>query len=370
MRSWYWNSKAFRAAAVVMGSLLLAPLGMGQEQTLAPLELCSGDAYRLSTYEESAVLEIDLRCASGEWLSLRRTGGAPGWYGYNQPGREVSSAAVAPKVERQRRGDVEVVAVSCALADGVTHLAEYVARPEYCAVVSRISAATPPSDAHILRLAPRFDMDIARLPCYAFRDGDGVLHTGSIRSVAAQRPSYIGTETWGGPGCLVASLDPTRTYLAFFNPGAGPLVAFVFFHAKTLWRQAHHFLQVYTGGANLLYAGFLDTYSFGEPVAFGICARAGGDLAAFEAMLPEVLQDFDALVRSRVIAIPAVEAAAEASSRVDRCAGALGQRSPAGDWLGAWRLWYACRRGSDAVEAGDGRGAIAVLDLFAPVEKP
>lgn len=370
MRLWCWRLNNLCLVVTATWGLWQAPFGLGQERPSTPVELCSGDAYRLYTYSEGAALEIDLRTASGDWVSFRRTGGAPGWYGYNTAGREVSSAAAPPRVERRQRLGVQVVGVSCSLADGVGHLAEYVPRPAYCAVVSRIVAEGVPPEAYILRLAPRFDMDISRLPCYALRDGRGILHTGAISSVALSRPSYIGTGTWGGPGCLVSSLDPTRTYLAFFNPDNGPLVAFVFFHAQTLWPGGHHFLQLFTGGSNFLYAGFLDTYSYGEPVAFGICARADGDLMAFEASLSDVLKDFDRLVESGVLGIPAVRSTMEARSRLSQCAGALAKCSPAAEWSAAWRLWYACRRGHEAVEVGDGLGAVAVLDLFAPPVRP
>lgn len=370
MRLWCWRLSSLCAVAPALLGFLPTALVLGEERILTPVELCSGDAYRLYTYSEGAALEIDLRTASGDWVSLRRAGAAPGWYGYNSAGREVSSADAPAKIEHRQVQGVEVVSVSSSLADGVTHVAEYVARPGYCAVVSRISAEVPPTDAHILRLAPRFDMDISRLPCYAFRDDRGILHTGTISSVASQRPSYIGTQTWGGPGCLVSSLDPTRAYLAFFNPDNGPLVAFVFFHAQTLWPGAHHFLQLFTGSANFLYAGFLDTYSYGEPVAFGLCARADGDLVAFETSLPDVLRDFDGLVRNGVVDLPAVRATMEARDRLERCAEAFARFSPSTDWLGAWRLWYACSRGRRALETGDGLGAITVFDLFAPAGAP
>jgi len=370
MRSWFFSPNALGLAGMAALCLSLATLGFSQDKPLTPIELCSTETYRLYTYSEAAALEIDLRTAFGDWVSLRRAGGAPGWYGYNTGGGEVASLNVPPVIERRRVQGVEVVAVSCLLADGVTHSAEYVARPAYCAVVSRISAEAPPTDVHILRLAPRFDMDISRLPCYALRDGRGILHTGAISSVASERPSYIGAGTWGGPGCRVSSLYPPSAYLAFFNPDNGPLVAFLFFHSQALWPGGHHFLQLFGGGSNFLYAGFLDAYAYGEPVAFGVCVRPDGDLAAFEASLPDVLADFDSLVRSGVVDIPAVRAAMEARSRLDEYVGALAHRRPTGDWLHTWRLWYACRRGRDAVEEGDGLGAASLLQLLAPAAVP
>lgn len=328
-----------------------------------PIVLAQGDAYRLSTSAQHGYLAVDLRDAAGKWIPLARKGGDRGWYGYNTKGGIVGTQGVAPHIVRHDVKGQPVVTVTCPLAAGVTHRADYFARSGFCLVVSEFLAAKGPDDAGILRLAPLFDMDISALWCYAGRNARGVLHTGTIAS-AVPRPGYFGVSPWGPePGVRMAGLDPKLPYLAFFNPDGGPLVAFVYLRPDLFWRGAHHFLQIWQGASNYLYTGFFDRPHFNMPGAFLICARADGDLNAFEAGLPKMIDEATklALASGR---LPSLQAEVEARSRLASLAQTPPPAPAEATWLEAWRSRYAYTRATDALAHADGPGAVRLMSIL------
>ncbi len=332
--------------------------------TVTPIPLADGDAYRLSTTAERGALTVDLRNAVGQWIPLTRKGAEGGWYGYNQQAGTHGTEGVRPDVSRHHVAGQQVVTVTCSIADGVKHRADYFARPGFCLVISELQAATPPTDIGIVRLAPTFDLDISAFSCYAGRSARGILHTGTIAS-AVPRPGYFGVGPWSQePGVRMDGFDPRRPYLAFFNPAGGPLVAFVYLRPDVFWRGGRHFLQVWDGAANYLYTGMFDAGHFNTPVPFLVCARADGDLTAFEADLPRMIDEATSIARTSG-RLPSLEAEVQATSRL----AAMAPRSPstptASGWLQAWRERYAYARATDAVAHADAPGALRVLSLLA-----
>lgn len=352
---------ALSASAILAVGLM--PTWCQQQAAGQRIVLAQGEGYRVITTPTAALLEIELLNADGQWIGLTRAKGEAGWYGYNRKGAgEVRSSAVAPRVARSKRNGIDVTVVTCQLEPGVVHRAEYVARPSYCLITSQIMAEKEPPGANIVRLAPRFDMDIRRLFCFALRDDRQILHTGTFSGLAA-RPAYVGCGTWGGPGCIVRALAAQRAYMAFFNPLTGPLVAFAFPRRPTLWRGAHHFVQLWEGGANYLYAGYFDRLRAGHVTAFLLCARRDGDLFAFEDELPAILDDAEKLVRDGVVQVPQWAAAIDAESLIRSAMGSVGGEAvfPAKSWPRMWKRMYAVRLGARAARLGCPNAALAAL---------
>jgi len=326
--------------------------------------LAEGQAYRLWSWTGVAALDVEARDAQGNWWPFTRKGGETGWYGYNlQNAGEVRSSAAKLHLTEEQRAGVGVKVAACELEPGVRHRAEYMAGPSFCIVVTELMAQQQPEGAGIIRLAPRFDIDIKRFTCYALRNGRGILHTGTIQALAA-RPAYVGVGTWGGPGCSLADLDPQRPYLAFFRPSGGPLLAFIYPHTRTLWIGGRHFLQLWEKDANYFYSGMFDRGHFNETTAFVIYARADGDLEAFEAELPTVLQRVDELAASGAVKLPALAAAHEMQQRMAALRSSL---SPAdtideGHWLWTWKRYYAVRAAERVLTEGNPLAAKALVD--------
>ena len=335
---------------------MAAPGEHGQQVVVA-----QGRAYRLVTFQHSAGLELFLRAADGSWISMRRTGGEMGWYGYNRPNAgEVRSSVSRARVERTQRGGRQVSIVSCTLEQGVEHRAQYVAFPDFCIVVSELVAKTPPQDAGLIRLAPRFDIDARRLFCYGFRDGRGLLHTGTLGSLPP-RPTYIGVGGWG-EGCTVSSLWPDAAYLAFFNPISGPGMAICYPYYKAQWRRAQTFLQLFTGGANYLYAGFFDKGHFNQKVAFAIIAVAEGRLSDIENAVPKIRTALNQLVQEGVVRVPAIEAELRARHGLNALLTKLASTDAWPDkWSAAWRQRWAAQAAARALRLGNPVGADQIL---------
>ncbi len=325
--------------------------------------VAQGEAYRVATYSKAAAVEVALQSSDSAWRPLTRTGGEMAWFGYNRKSAgEVRSSTRAAKIQRLQRAGAKIVAVSCELEPGVLHRAEYVAFDDFCIVTSELRAAKPPRDATLIRLAPRFDINIRRLFCYALRDGRDILHTGTLAALG-NRPKYVGVRGWGD-GCTVAELSARRAYLAFFNPSAGPLFAVVYPHYRSQWRWARTFLQLFNGGANYLYAGVFDRGHFNQPVAFAIYARRDGDLAAFEQALPEIERRLDDLVRSSALRLPTVGAEIEAAQRLGQAAGWKAPASAAGRrdrWIASWKRWWALSAAARALQLGQPLAARDIL---------
>jgi hypothetical protein len=366
MRSCVSSTSSYATALLAVS--FLAFIEGAEAQQAPPQEgrvvLAEGRDYRLVTREAAGGLDIELRDADGNWVPLTRKGGEAGWYGYNKGAAEVRSTSAAPSISREKRDDTAVTVATCTLEPGVVHRACYFSESSFCIVVTELHAEQAPLDeASIIRLAPRFDIDIQRFSCFGLRDGRGILHTGTISAIAA-RPAYIGTGGWGGPGCVVSGLDPERNYLAFFNPLGGPLVAFVFPRPKILWNGGRHFLQLWEGGANLLYAGMFDRDHFNNPTAFAIYARPDGDLQAFEADLPALLQQVDRLAASGFLQLPALSAAHELDKRLARLRTFL-SHMPEGDegqWMKAWKNHYAVVAATRALTLGNPKAGLSLLD--------
>ncbi|MBC7287026.1 MAG: hypothetical protein H5T86_03070 [Armatimonadetes bacterium] len=352
------------AIGAVLTFLCLTPVCMagGPGQAVVVAE---GEAYRISTFDAGAGIDISLRTAEGTWVALRRTNGELGWFGYNRKGAgEVRSSACSPAIERETRGQGKVVSVTCELEPGVSHAAEYVPFPSFCFITSEIRCQVAPADASIIRLAPRFDIDVGRFPCYALRDERGILHTGTLASLG-ERPKYVGVRGWGG-GCAVAGLDPQRPYLAFFNPFGGPLFALVYPKHNFQWRDGRHFLQLFDGGANYLYSGFFSGGHFNEPVLFAIYANASGSIDELEKQIPEVEARAEELVRSGVLRVPALSAGLQVMGRLAELSAPVSEPPlEEGMWVRQWKRIWAAGAAQRAVRWGNSQAALAAVGVAA-----
>lgn len=309
--------------------------------------------YRLVLPRDKALVRLSVPSAAG-LQPVTRPGGEDAWYGYNDPTGEVRSSASRPTIAIDRRAEHVTVTVTCAVGP-LTHRADYLCRDDMVVVRSLLSGEVP-ANANLMRVAPRFDLDLARFGEYAFADQSEKSHTGRF---PATRPWYLGTGAWGS-GDTAGNLSEREPFWMVHQGGRG--LAVVYPYRRELWVGVSHFIQQWTGGANYAYSGLADAGVVGRDVVFAWVPVADGGPAALRAGLPRVLAAVQSLIETRALPVERLARLSAVRRRLDSLAKELA--SPATDpaqRLRRWRLRVAWQAAHRCLDRGEGLAAEAVL---------
>lgn len=217
-----------------------------------------GERWRVELARGVGTFDIFVQPAGdSRYVSLLRLDGERPWYGYNlSDGRELRSSESRATVRflQQHR----LAAVRCVLdrEHAVVHEAVYCAIAEGLLVVSRFSARPTAPQVSILRFGPKLDVDIQQLTHYAYRDSQNRRHEGPLAQLG-ERNAYAGVGAWEPNGDLSEGLSPELPYMLLYNPERAISVGVVLPLPEAIWHDVRTFLQLYRGGWNFWYTGFL-----------------------------------------------------------------------------------------------------------------
>jgi hypothetical protein len=269
----------------------------------------TGERWRVELRRDTGTFDVLAQPAGeAELVSLLRPEGEKPWYGYNLAGgKEARTSEAKPTIKAA--GNSGPVSVRCELdrEHVVTHEALYSTIPEGLVVVSRFSAGALAPEASIVRFAPKFDVNIDLLTHYAYVDGDGRRHQGALADLG-ERNTYAGVGTWEPGGDVAARLSAQRPYMLLYNPQRAISLGVILPCYDSLWRDANTFLQLYRGGYNFWYTGFLPGSRLrGERVLI-LYLEQSGSPAAIEEDAPRLCGEVRRLVSKGDIDAPAVRA--------------------------------------------------------------
>ncbi|HJN18824.1 MAG TPA: hypothetical protein QGH10_25190 [Armatimonadota bacterium] len=272
-----------------------------------------GDRWELRVSRDTGTFDVLLEPIGGEARSIIRPEGERPWFGYNEGGREVRTSGVA--AETRRGGKRGNVTVRCALDEErqVHHEATYRGLDDGVLVISQFAADSLPS-ADIIRVAPKLDIDVELLTHYAFSGPDGVQHAGAIADLG-ERDSYAGVGGWGA-GDVASGLDPSGPYMMLYNPELQISFGVIFPLHRTTWRGSRTFLQLYHGGANFWYMGYLSAPALRSEHAFVLYLRQTGDPADIHRDAPGLCREAVELISSGAVDAPELAGIADALQAV------------------------------------------------------
>ncbi|MBC7327409.1 hypothetical protein H5T87_04760 [bacterium] len=222
--------------------------------------------YQLHLYKTKGTFDFLVKDKDGIFHPIHKAEGESPWFGYNGPRGEVSSSRNPIgeiKMKRWREG--YLVSILVPLEQGVFWDGEFYISDDYLVVRSLIKSEAR-SGISIVRLAPRFEVDIALFNRYLF-SLPGQIVEGKVEELG--RPGYAGVLGWGGPKSY-GSLDPSVPFFALYNPELQVGFLFLYPFYDKLWKGKHIFLQLWEGGINYFYAGWGDENDLGKETVFVI----------------------------------------------------------------------------------------------------
>jgi hypothetical protein len=296
--------------SLLLGALL--PTLAAADPPSRPAFVFEGERWRLELPREAGTFDFRVQPqGETEFVSVLRPGGEAPWYGYNvSGGPERRTCEVTPDFRpRSPR-------FRCVLEPGpqVVHEAAYHPFANGVLVVSRFVSEGVPPVASIVRFAPKLDVDVDLLTRYAFADDAGSRHEGGVAELGA-RAAYAGVGGWGGPGDVVGGLDPARPYMLLYNPDRAVSLGIVLLRYPSLWAGAQTFLQLYHGGWNFWYTGFLPRSALRGERVFVLYARQVATPDTLEADLPALVSEAERLIAEGEVEAPEVRAAMAAETR-------------------------------------------------------
>lgn len=327
-----------------------------------------GDTYRIIFSRSSGVLDIEIAGRDGGFESVVHKDGGTLWYGCNGPDGEYRTQHHRPSFTRSKHGDIEVLTSVCPVRpeDGVTHRATYAFFPKWIAVSSRLEAEKEPAHLSIVRVAPRFDVDIEKLPHYSCREHLGRRCCGPVAELG-ERDTYVGLNPWGRRGVRCRGFDPQRAYFGLYDPLSGRSIAFAYPFFDKMWKGKHIFLQLHTSKCNYWYTGFGRAADVGRDFIFCICCRLPGASGALDRELPGMFQKVEWLVAQGALpwARRGMDAKLDAIHRELRSIwgkAELSQQKTAKHRRTAWLSRYLWREALRHLDTGQFQQAIALAE--------
>jgi hypothetical protein len=312
----------------------------------------SGDRWRMDIRGDRGTFDFLVQPKDEPALvSIMRPGGEPAWYGYNEPAGERQTSQIKPSAFA-RQGETGPVTVRCVLDQdlGIAHEALYYPIPEGVLVVSRLTAQSLPRDASIIRVAPKMDVNTDLLTHYAFVGPDGREHTGAVASLGP-RDTYAGAGAWAPGGDQVAGLSPEYPYTLLFNPDKAVSLGVVLPLYQSTWRNAHSFLQLWHGGFNFWYAGFLPSDALRSEHMFVLYALQSGTPEALRNDAARVCREVSELVAQGKVQAPALAEMLAARGRFERDWPGVRQKAlAAGPTRSAWLAIQMLRSARDCLD--------------------
>ena len=239
--------------------------------------LFKGKNYALRLYKNVGTFDFLLVDRMGNLHPIHNPKGEAPWFGYNCSKGEIRSSESSPVILAIKNWkDGYEISLIYPLEEDSKFIGEFFLSDDFLVVRSLIKAKG--ERIGIVRLAPRFEVDIQLFNNFAFSIPNRIVF-GNVKELG--RPGYAGVRGWGGPKSY-DSLDPACPFFALYNPDLKLGFLFIYPFYDKLWKDKHIFLQLWEGGINYLYAGWGDEKDLGKEVIFVI--------SPFEGMSPEDLK--------------------------------------------------------------------------------
>lgn len=269
--------------------------------------------YKLRFFKDKGTFDLQIRDKKGGFSSIHRPEGESPWFGYNGPKGEVRSSQNVPrKLEVRRTAEGFEVSLRVPLDEGGDFQGNFLITDYFLLVRSLINSREKPIS--ILRLAPRFEVDIELFNRYAFSLPGGIV-SGVVKELG--RPGYAGVLGWGGPKSYSA-LDPSSPFFALYNPDAGIGFLFLYPFYQELWNGKHIFLQLWEGGINYLYAGWGEEKDLGREVLFAIAPLQAFSENEIGNTARKLTKEIETKVRKGEIKFPSLLKVMEMKERITK----------------------------------------------------
>ncbi|MDX9982214.1 MAG: hypothetical protein RBU25_19495, partial [Lentisphaeria bacterium] len=246
-------SRLFRPSAWFVSLLLLPWLAGAMPEVVEDgLQVTvEGGGYRAVFTRELADVRLFVKDAAGNWLPLTQRALAPdfGLFAAGNP-QMLGGARCGWSLARQADAVTVVWHAALGLDAAPAMQVVFICTDDGVLLGGRIANDGPVEGT--LWFPPRFTLDPAVWDAYAFVDGAGTRHTGSVGSLDPC-PAYAGVSPWGDAGDTTASLD----LLAVRATAAGAGFGFVYVDAAEAWAGTGRFLQRHTPANLYLYPGHL-----------------------------------------------------------------------------------------------------------------
>lgn len=222
--------------------------------------------YQLCFFKTKGTFEFLVKDREGNLHPIHNPQGESPWFGYNSSRGEVRSSQNVPtRLEVKKQGEWFRISLVVPLGEEALYEGEFFVADDLVTIRSLIMGGKE-GKISIVRVAPRFEVDIKVFPRFAFS-----IPGGTISGVAEElgRPGYAGVGGWGGPKSY-GSFDPVSPFFALYNPDleVGFLILYPFY--ERLWKGKHIFLQLWNDEINYLYAGWGDEKDLGKEFLFAI----------------------------------------------------------------------------------------------------
>lgn len=227
--------------------------------------LFRSENYHLGIFKTKGTFELLLKDKEGNFLSMHRSDGESPWFGYNGPKGEMRSLDNTPsKLEVKRTDGGFEVSLVTPLEENSSYEGIFLIKEDFLILRSLIKANG--GKISIVRLAPRFEIDIGLFNQFAFSLPQELV-TGSVKGLG--RPGYAGVGGWGGPKSY-ASLSSDVPFFALYNPDRKIGFIFLYPFYEELWKGKHIFIQLWENEINYFYAGWGEEKDLGKDVMFAI----------------------------------------------------------------------------------------------------
>ncbi|MBC7329891.1 hypothetical protein H5T88_05975 [bacterium] len=268
--------------------------------------------YVLRLYKNKGTFDFLLIDGKGDLKPIHNPSGESPWFGYNCARGEIRSSQNAPeKIEVGSWKYGYKVSLIYPLEEGAYYEGNFYIADDFLAVRSLIDAVKR-EGVNIVRLAPRFEVDINLFNHFAFSIPKALI-SGEVSSLG--RPGYAGVWGWGGPKSF-SSLDPDCPFFALFNPDLKLCFLFLYPFYDKLWKNKHIFLQLWEGGINYFYSGWGEEKDLGKEVLFAIAPLNIPNPEGISQMAKELMERIEAMVKGEELPCPSLLNALKAEESV------------------------------------------------------
>jgi hypothetical protein len=268
--------------------------------------------YVLRLYKTKGTFDFLLVDSKGDLKPIHNPSGESPWFGYNCARGEIRSSQKAPqKIEIGNWKYGYKVSLIYPLEEGAYYEGNFYIADDFLAVRSLINVAKR-EGVNIVRLAPRFEVDVHLFNHFAFSIPKAII-SGEVSSLG--RPGYAGVWGWGGPKSF-SSLDPDCPFFALYNPDLNLGFLFLYPFYEKLWKNKHIFLQLWEGGINYFYSGWGEEKDLGKEVLFAIAPLNISNPERISQIASELNEKIEEMVKKEELPFPSLLKALKAEERI------------------------------------------------------
>lgn len=269
--------------------------------------------YLLRLYKTKGTFDFLLLDDKGDLKPIHNPSGESPWFGYNCARGEIRSSQKAPqKIEVNNWKYGYKVSLIYPLEEGANYEGNFYIADDFLAVRSLINVERS-EGVNIVRLAPRFEVDINLFNHFAFSIPKAII-SGEVSSLG--RPGYAGVWGWGGPKSF-SSLDPDCPFFALYNPDLKLSFLFLYPFYEKLWKNKHIFLQLWEGGINYFYSGWGEEKDLGKEFLFAIVPLDNSTPEGISQIASKLKERIEAMVKGEELPCPSLLKALKTEEKIN-----------------------------------------------------